>query len=159
MFKFFAAALLLSSVVLPATAAGEGAPEIAERTGIMSTSAGPVVQVALPTRDLEAAKTFYTEILGLPLLFETGGMAFFAAGPVRLMLGPPSSPEQTQSGGAVYFQPDDIAAAAGALAARGVAFLGEPQTVLRTEQGELQLRFFRDPDGNLLALMGEVAVR
>lgn len=122
-----------------------------------TTSAGPVVQVALPARDLEAAKAFYTEVLGLPLLFETNGMAFFAAGPVRLMLGPPATPQQAQGGGVVYFQPDDIAAAAAALSARGVAFMGKPEVVQRTEASELQLRFFRDPAGNLLALMGEVA--
>jgi len=118
-----------------------------------ASSAGPVVQVALPTRDFDSAKEFYGNVLGLPLLFEAGGMAFFAAGSVRLMLGP----GQPGGGGVVYFQPDDIAGTAEDLAGRGVTFMGEPVTVQRTESGGLQIRFFQDPDGNQLALMGEVA--
>lgn len=125
----------------------------------MKAATGPVIQVALPVRDLEKAKTFYTEVLGLPLLFETNGMAFFDAGSVRLMVGTATAPGEAQAAGTVYFQPRDIIAAAEALAARGVSFLGEPEVVQRTEKYELQLRFFCDPHGNLLALMGEVPRR
>ena len=43
-----------------------------------------------------------------------------------------------------------------ALERKGVRFLGPAEVVQRTAEGEIQLRFFRDPDGNLLALMGLV---
>lgn len=37
-------------------------------------------QVALTTSDLERAISFYRDTVGLPLLFETNGMAFFRCG-------------------------------------------------------------------------------
>ena len=117
-----------------------------------------IVQIALPTQNLEAAKVFYTEKLGLPLLFEAGAMAFFDAGGVRLLLGPPEAPDKAVAGGAVYFEPADLPASRTALEEKGVEFLGPGQTVQKTEHSELQIHFFRDPDGNLLGLMGEVAL-
>jgi predicted enzyme related to lactoylglutathione lyase len=119
---------------------------------------GPVAQVALPVRDLAAATAFYRDALGLPLKFEAGGMAFFSAGNVTLMLGPPSAPEIAQSGGVIYFGPDDVLKAAAMLKERGVKFRGEPAVVQRTETTELQIHVFQDPDGNYLALMGHVPV-
>lgn len=160
MFNRIAATIMaccLSAIASQPSLAGNAPVDCKERITTMSSqTTGPIAQVALPTSDLDAAKRFYSEVLGLPLLFEASGMAFFNAGNVRLMLGPPETPEHTGSGAVVYFQPDDIRSSAESLAGRGVSFLGEPEVVQRTETGELQLHFFRDPDGNLLALMGEV---
>jgi hypothetical protein len=44
------------------------------------------------------------------------------------------------------------------LKAQGVNFLADPHLVHRTPTAELWLAEFTDPDGNQLALMGEVAV-
>jgi len=51
----------------------------------------------------------------------------------------------------------DIAAVAATLRERGVAFTADPFVVHRTDTSEVWLAEFRDPDGNALALMGEVA--
>ncbi|HEY5237853.1 MAG TPA: VOC family protein, partial [Rhizomicrobium sp.] len=51
-----------------------------------------LVQVGLTCRDLERAKHFYRDVLGLPLLFEVGGMLFFQLGTQRLMIGREQSP-------------------------------------------------------------------
>lgn len=121
-----------------------------------NTPLGPVAQVALPVRDLVAATAFYRDVLGLPFKFEAGGMAFFSAGNLTLLLGPPSSPDMTKSGGVIYFQPDDVLKTAAALKSRGVGFRDQPAVVQRTETTELQIHVFQDPDGNYLALMGHV---
>ena len=47
-----------------------------------------LAQIALSTRDLSKAVTFYRDVLGLPLKFEVSGMAFFDAGGTSLMIGP-----------------------------------------------------------------------
>ncbi len=50
----------------------------------------------------------------------------------------------------------DIQATAEALAERGVEFEREAHLVARLPDHDLWLAFFRDPDGNLLALMSEL---
>lgn len=119
---------------------------------------GPVNQVAVPTQDLEKAKEFYNGILGLPLLFETGGMAFFDAGSLRLMAGPPENDDKLVSGGAIYFHTEDIRKSTALLVENNVHVLDGPEIVQKTDDHELWLQFFRDPDGNLLALMGAVSI-
>ena len=137
------------------------APETQENAMTVSqdSSIGRIVQTAVPSKNLDASKEFYGTKLGLKLLFEAGGMAFYdGGGGVRFMVGPPEDGTKSTSGGAVYFEPDDIIAARKALEQRGVEFLGSPEIVQRSETHELQLHFFRDPDDNLLALMGHVAI-
>jgi methylmalonyl-CoA/ethylmalonyl-CoA epimerase len=111
-----------------------------------------LTQVALTTRDLDQARQFYGEVLGLKLLFEAGQMLFFQLEGLRLMIG--LSPDQPIGGSILYFDAPDIHTLGAALEARGVGFLGPAAAVQRTEAQELLLRVFRDPDGNPLALMG-----
>src|SRR4029453_15030760 len=84
-------------------------------------------------------------------------MAFFDCDGVRLYLGVPES-EDFRSRGVLYFTVDDIAQAHRALVERGVTFRDEPHLVHRTEDRELHMAFFADPDGNSLALMSDVPV-
>jgi len=115
-----------------------------------------LVQAALTITDMPRAIAFYRDVLGLPLLFETGGMAFFQAGELRLMVGS-NSPDPPARGTVLYFDAPDIDELAPALEAKGVVFTGPIEVLQRTETHELKLRIFRDPDGNPLALMGMVA--
>ena len=46
-----------------------------------------LMQVGLTCRDLERAKGFYRDVLGLPFLFEVSGMLFFQLAGTRLMVG------------------------------------------------------------------------
>ena len=115
-----------------------------------------LVQVALTCRDLERARSFYRDVLGLPFLFEAGNMLFFQLEGLRLLIGREENPASAIGGSVLYFDAPDIDALGAALQARGVVFLRPAETVQRTETHELRLRAFKDPDGNALALMGLV---
>lgn len=113
-----------------------------------------LAQIALSTRDLPKAVAFYRDILGLPLQFEVSGMAFFDAGGIRLMIGPAHHQGALQNNTCVYFDAADWHATETALTARGLKFEREGEVVQRADGKEHAIRFFKDPDGNLLAIMG-----
>ncbi|HWA89549.1 MAG TPA: VOC family protein [Rhizomicrobium sp.] len=117
-----------------------------------------LAQVALTCRDLDRARGFYRDTLGLNFMFEAGNMLFFQLDGMRLMIGKeePGHEGGPIGGSVLYFDAPDIDALGAALEAKGIVFLRPAETVQRTETHELKLRAFRDPDGNLLALMGMV---
>ncbi len=113
-------------------------------------------QIGCAVSDLERAVVFYRDTLGLKHLFSAPpGLAFFAAGDVRLMLSRPEKEDSERFTSAIYFKVSDIQAARDALASRGVRFEVEPHRVAKMPDHELWMAFFRDPDRNLLALMCE----
>ena len=114
-----------------------------------------IAQIAFTVGDLGEAKAFYKDILGLNFLFDTGNMAFFQCGPVRLMLGQ-SDKQSSSKGTIVYFRVSDLDAAFRSLEARGVQFLQKPHLVARMKSHDLWMAFLRDPAGNTLGLMCEV---
>ncbi|MBL9099110.1 MAG: VOC family protein [Alphaproteobacteria bacterium] len=113
-----------------------------------------LAQIALSTRDLPKAVAFYRDVLGLKLMFEVSGMAFFDAGGTRLMIGPAHFQGPVQNNTYVYFDAGDWYATEAALIARGLKFEREAEVVQREGAKEHALRFFKDPDGNALAIMG-----
>ena len=116
-----------------------------------------VAQIAIVVRDLERAKRFYGERLGLQWLFDAPpGLSFYQCGETRLMLTPPEGPE-TAGISIVYYQVDDIEAAHRALADQEVAFESAPHVIARLGANDLWLAICRDPDGNLVGLMSERA--
>jgi methylmalonyl-CoA/ethylmalonyl-CoA epimerase len=112
-------------------------------------------QIALTVQDLQRAKDFYQNTLGMQLLFEAGAMAFFQCGAIRLMLGT-SEKAVSNEGTILYFRVDDIHGVHSALKNRGVPIAQEPHLVARMKSHDLWLSFFKDPDGNALALMSEI---
>lgn len=118
---------------------------------------GTIGQIHVSVTDVDRSVAFYRDVLGIPFLFRVPGqpMAFFDCDGVRLYLGVPES-EDFRSRGVLYFTVEDIAEAHRVLAERGVAFRNGPHVVHRTEDAELHMAFFNDPDGNNLALMAEV---
>jgi catechol 2,3-dioxygenase-like lactoylglutathione lyase family enzyme len=123
----------------------------------LSLAGRGLMQVGLTCRDLERAKAFYRDTLGLPLLFEVSGMLFFQLEGVRLMIGKEMKPGDPIGGSVIYFNAPDMDALGAALEAKGVTFHGPAQILQQTETHDLKLRAFHDPDGNALALMGMVA--
>jgi len=117
---------------------------------------GQIGQIAVPVSDIDRAVAFYRDTLGMRFLFQAPpGLGFFDCGGVRLML---DGPAKAQAGQAsiIYYKAPDLQAAFDALSARGVAFEAKPHLVAKLPDHELWMAFFRDPDGNLLALMSEV---
>ncbi|RPJ59577.1 MAG: VOC family protein [Acidobacteria bacterium] len=115
-------------------------------------------QVSMRARDLERAITFYRDILGLQFLFKPSPkLAFFDCRGVRLMLSVPESPAFDHAGSILYFNVLSIDEAYRALRAKGANFRAEPHCIANLEGREVWMAFFDDSEGNLLALMSEVA--
>ena len=117
-----------------------------------------IAQIALASADPTALVAFYRDTLGLPILFEAGGMTFFQSGATRLMIGP-AQPGQTIGGDAIiYFEPRDWSAAEAKLEHAGITFMSPAQVLQQAPGRELVLRAFKDPESHTLALMGWRAV-
>src|SRR6266478_4278846 len=133
----------------------EGKEVSTTATGIGITRLG---QIAVNTREVDRAAAFYEDKLGLKLLFKAPpGLAFFDCGGVRLMLDRAEKPEFDHPSSVLYFAVPDIQAAYGKLKDSGVRFEDEPHLIARMPTHDLWMTFFRDSEGNLLALMSEVA--
>ena len=112
-----------------------------------------LAQVAVAVRDVERAKAFYGDALGLPHLFDAPpGLSFFRCGETRLMLSQPEGPE-TAGSSILYFGVADVPAAHAALEARGIAFEQPPHVIARLEGRDVHLAICRDSEGNLLGLI------
>ncbi len=113
-------------------------------------------QIAVVVHDIDRATAFYRDTLGMKFLFAAPpNLAFFDAGGTRLMLGPAESPEFDHPGSVLYFDVPDVHEAHRTLGARGVEFIDEPHFVAPMASGDLWMTFFKDPDGNLMAIMAE----
>lgn len=113
---------------------------------------GPIAQIAVRVKDVSRATEFYRDKLGLPFLFDAPGLAFFQCGDIMLMLSQPSTPEFDHPSAILYFQVEEISSAYQGLVRRGVPFIDPPHVVHRSSEMELWMAFFRDPDGNVLAI-------
>ena len=114
-------------------------------------------QIAVVVQDLDRAVAFYRDTLGMKFLFQAPPkLAFFDCGGVRLMLDVPEEEEFKHPASILYYKVDDIRATWSTLRDRGVEFRDEPHVVARMPDHELWMTFFRDPEGNTLALMSEV---
>lgn len=113
-------------------------------------------QIAINVHDIERSTRFYRDVLGLPFLFDAPGMSFFSCGSVRLMLATPEKEEFDHPSSILYYRVEDMTAACETLRARGVELEEGPSLVHKTEQHELWMAFFRDPDRNPVAFMSEV---
>jgi predicted enzyme related to lactoylglutathione lyase len=120
-------------------------------------STATIGQASINVHDVERAVAFYRDTLGLRFLFQAGPkMAFFDCGGVRLMLAIPEKTEFDHPGSIFYFKVTDIQQVAATLQSRGVQFEAPPHLIANMPDHDLWMAFFRDPDGNLQALMSEV---
>ena len=132
------------------------APLSAE-TGSAFVAAPQIHQIGLTVTDLPRAIAFYRDILGLPFMFETNGMAFFDLGQARLMIAVDAKrPTFERPTAILYIDSTDFNRSVAILRERGVKFVAPIETVTETPRGKLMLAEFRDPDGNAIAVMGEV---
>ncbi len=120
----------------------------------MSASVSGVGQAVIVCEDVPRAKAFYRDVLGIPFLFDAPpGMAFLQAGAVRLML---AVAEGTTRGTSVlYFTTADIEASTRAIEAAGAKIEQPAHLIAKLPGHDLWMAFFRDSEGNLMALMQE----
>jgi predicted enzyme related to lactoylglutathione lyase len=112
-----------------------------------------LAQLALTVTDLDAARAFYRDALGLPHLFDAGTMAFFDCGGVRLLVG---TGEAKPGGGTLaYFRVANVEAAVASLKRRGAEIVQEAHLVAPMKSYDLWLAFVKDPSGNVLGLTEE----
>ena len=147
-----AVALGILAVSTGATTPPEAGPDT--RPASAGLGGHRLQQVALTTTDLPRAVAFYRDVLGLPFLFQSNGMAFFDVAGTRLMIGMDRERPQGRPAAALYFDTPTFDATMARMEAIGIAFVGPVETVQTTRAGDLKLREFRDPDGNTLAIMG-----
>lgn len=115
-------------------------------------------QISINVQDMPRAVSFYREVLGLTHLFDAGPkLSFFDCGGVRLMLDIPEQPEFNHPASILYYKVTDIAAAYAQMIAKGVRFEDQPHIVAPMPTYDLWMTFARDPEGNMFALMAEVA--
>ncbi len=115
-----------------------------------------VGQIAINCHDLKRATEFYRDKLGLRLLYEFPGLAFFDCGGVRLMLTNPEKPEFDHPASIIYYRVADIHQASRAITDKGVALEHEPSIIARMPDHDLWMSFVRDTEGNLVGLMAEM---
>lgn len=110
-------------------------------------------QIARTVGDIEAARCWYRDVLGLEPLFDAGKLAFFACNGVRLML----SEQDPQPESVLYFKVADLHAEFVRLEAAGARILSAPHRIHTHEDGsEEWMGFIEDNDGRPLALMSVV---
>ncbi|MGE3304145.1 MAG: VOC family protein [Hyphomonadaceae bacterium] len=117
------------------------------------------LQAMTATAAPDAARAFYRDILGLPLLSEDMFALIFEVGgaPLRVAKTPGVAPSPYAVLG---FTVDAIEPVARGLAAKGVtferyAFLQHDAHGIWTAPDGARVAWFRDPDGNLLSLAQE----
>ena len=105
--------------------------------------------ITVPTRDVERARQFYVETLGLELERETPVGIEVAAGQVTLGIWNPESMglKFTPTPNPMGLGVADVEAARRQLTAAGVEFEGET-----LDTGVCHMALFSDPDGNSLML-------
>jgi methylmalonyl-CoA/ethylmalonyl-CoA epimerase len=111
-------------------------------------------QISLSVDDVDAAERFYSECLGLRKLYRFGDLAFFDCAGVRLFI-EKSAERPLPKGSVLYFRTPDISVTRKTLEQRGATFVDTPHCIAPMEDHDLWLTFFKDPAGNLLALMQE----
>jgi len=127
-------------------------------TELSTTHLSTIGQIAMIASDVGRATAFYRDRLGMKFLFEFPGLAFFDCDGVRLMISKPEKPEFDRPGSILYFKMRDIDAAHSDLVARGVEFTDAPHLIAKLPDHELWMAFFKDSEGNTLALMHEKRV-
>lgn len=116
------------------------------------------VTVMLPVVDLERARRFYGEVLGLKELGKTveGGYELVAGGGARLALSPRTVPTKAEHT-AASFEVHEIASVVRRLTERGARFEDYDLPGLKTVDkictfGKEKAAWFKDTEGNILCV-------
>ena len=112
--------------------------------------------VSLPAKDIEGTRKFYEEVLGLKAIREDPAGIMYRAGDSVVLLYPTEhagTAKHTIGG----FVVEDLEATTKDLQSKGVKFEEYDMPGLKTENGvatlgDSKVAWFKDPEGNILAL-------
>ena len=107
--------------------------------------------IVLYSEDLDRARTFYRDVLGLPLLLDEGHVIHFDAGTIRLAIHrcPPGDRREAAEGFLV-FGVDNLSEVHTELTRRGAEFLGPP-----ADRPYGRVAYLHDPEGHEIGLLEE----
>ena len=121
---------------------------------------GKDAAATLAVSDLERARRFYEDTLGLSAIYEDEGGILYKSGNSAVLVYPSEFAGTNQATAATWAVGDDFDAIVSGLADRGTTFEHYddlPQTTregdVHTLGGELKAVWFKDPDGNILNLV------
>ena len=120
-------------------------------------SLSQIGQIAITVKDLARATAFYRDTMGMKMLFEFPGLAFFDAGGVRLMLSKAEDTRFDHPASILYYKVGDIGGTHSSLVSRGVKVEEEPHMIAQMPDHDLWIGSYSDSEGNVFALMSEVA--
>ncbi len=109
-------------------------------------------------RDLDRARKFYSDTLGLELAGEKMGVLAYRTGDTRLIVYPSEFAGTNRANAVVWGVGDEIDAIIADLEAKGVAFEHYPDMEGVTLKGNVhvagdaKMAWLKDPDGNILHL-------
>ncbi|KXK27632.1 MAG: Glyoxalase-like domain protein [candidate division WS6 bacterium OLB20] len=117
------------------------------------------VHPSFSSNDLDAAKTFYSDRLGLKVIHEGDGFLVLATPGGQFMVYHKDN-HKPATFTVLNFEVDDIREAASALAEAGIVFeqyeeFGTDKLGI-SEMGDTRMAWFTDPAGNIHALMQKV---
>jgi methylmalonyl-CoA/ethylmalonyl-CoA epimerase len=123
----------------------------------MTVSPSHLAQIGIAVRDLERAKHFYGESLGLAHLFDAPpGLAFFQCGQTRIMLSETEGSAE-QASVILYYSVPDARAAQASMAAAGSSFVADARCIAQVGDKDVWLAVTSDGEGNHVGLMSEQA--
>ena len=119
-----------------------------------------IKQIAVPVDDVDGAKAFYKDVLGMQHLFDAPpALSFFDCGGVRLMLSGPAAQgkDADKQHAALYYDVSDIKTTYAAIKAAGAPSHAEPHVIARMNGREVWIAELGDGFGNYVSLISEVA--
>ena len=109
-----------------------------------------ISQIARRVENLDRARAFWRDTIGIAELYAFPGLAFFSLGPTRLML---RDTGRRDDADILYLATEDILSAAQSLGSKGIAFVQAPHLIHRHPDGtEDWMAFFPDDEGRPLGL-------
>ena len=111
---------------------------------------GTISQIARRVENLDRARSFFRDTMGLTELYSFPGLAFYDLGGTRLMI---RETGKCDDADILYFRVSNIAATHAEFAATGITF-SQPPHIIHTHPDGTQetMAFFKDDEGRDLAL-------
>jgi methylmalonyl-CoA/ethylmalonyl-CoA epimerase len=125
-----------------------------------AVSLSRIKQIAVPVNDVDKAKAFYKDVLGMPHLFDAPpALSFFDCGGIRLMLcGPAAQGKDGDRQHAVlFYEVSDINKTYASITASGAPSLAAPHVIARMNGRDVWIAEMSDGQGNAVSLISEVA--